>query len=182
MRALGVEQEKWRQFAGPGRWNDPDMLVIGKVGGPWGRKLYPTRLTPDEQYTHLTLWSLLAAPLLIGCPLDEADEFTLSLLTNDEVLAVNQDELGRQAAQTIVDGRKQVWVKELVDGSRAIGLFNFAGEPQEVALSWAALGLAAPARVRDLWRQQDLPRNPETFSAKVPRHGAVMLQVWPAAQ
>ena len=81
----------------PGHWNDPDMLVVGKVG--WGPNLHPTGLTPDEQYTHITLWCLLSAPLLIGCDMTQLDDFTLSLLTNDEVLAVDQDPLGKQATR-----------------------------------------------------------------------------------
>src|SRR5581483_5266440 len=110
----GFSQDKWAPFAGPGHWNDPDMLVVGDVG--WGPKLHPTQLTPDEQYTHITLWCMLASPLLIGCDMTHLDDFTLSLLSNDEVLAVDQDPLGKQAAQTVVDGRRQIWVKELADG------------------------------------------------------------------
>jgi alpha-galactosidase len=158
------------------------MLVIGKVGGPWRHGLEPTRLTPTEQYTHITLWSLLSAPLLIGCPLDELDPFTLNLLTNDEVLAIDQDELGHQAAQKIVDGRRQIWVKELADGSHAIGVLNLASEAQDVVFTWTQLGLAAPRRVRDPWRQQDLTVDPRGFSAKVPRHGMTLIRVWAAAQ
>jgi alpha-galactosidase len=179
MSTIGFGQEKWRPFAGPSHWNDPDMLVVGYVDVGKGRNLHPTRLTPNEQYTHITLWSLLCSPLLIGCDLERLDPFTLNLLTNDEVLAVNQDELGAQATQTLVDGRKQIWVKNLADGSRAIGLFNLAQEPQEVSVGWSQLKLTKPARVRDLWRQRDLSVDEDKIAAVVPRHGAFFIRVWP---
>ena len=90
---IGFGQDQWAPFAGPGHWNDPDMLVVGWVSV--GSAIHPTRLTPDEQYTHISLWCLLSAPLLIGCEMDKLDAFTLNLLTNDEVLAVDQDALGQ---------------------------------------------------------------------------------------
>lgn len=179
VKKIGFQQEKWREFAGPGHWNDPDTLVVGKNGRPWGPTLVPTRLTPDEQYTQVSLWSLLAAPILIGCPLDDIDAFTLSLLTNDEVLEINQDELGRQAAQTLVDGRRQVWAKPLSDGSCAIGLFNLAAIPQEVGIAWSKAGIKNPRRMRDVWRQQDLAVPSDGARLQVPRHGAMLLRVWP---
>ena len=101
MSKKGFGQDKWEPFAAPGHWNDPDMLVVGRVG--WGNP-HPTGLTPDEQYTHITLWCLLCAPLLLGCDLDKLDDFTLNLLTNDEVLGVNQDALGKQALCIARDG------------------------------------------------------------------------------
>jgi alpha-galactosidase len=173
---IGFAQERWRPFAGPGHWNDPDMLVVGRVG--WGNP-HPTRLTPNEQYTHISLWCLLAAPLLLGNDLEKIDDFTLNLLTNDEVLAVNQDPLGRQAAQVLVDGRRQVWVKELEDGSRAVGLFNLARHDQILTVEWSRLDLKGAQRVRDLWRQKDLGVAAEKFTAVVPRHGVVLIKVTP---
>lgn len=124
MSRIGFSQDKWAEYAGPGHWNDPDMLVVGHVG--WGPKLHPTRLTPDEQYTHITLWSLLASPMLIGCDMTQLDEFTLSLLSNDEVIAVNQDALGKQARRIGDDGNDgtEVWSRQLSDGTTAVGLFN----------------------------------------------------------
>jgi len=100
---IGFSQDRWAPFAGPGYWNDPDMLVVGMVG--WGTP-HPTKLTPDEQYTHISLWCLLSAPLLLGADLDKLDDFTLSLLTNDEVLAVNQDSLGKDHPSS------RLWVKK----------------------------------------------------------------------
>jgi len=179
LRTIGFSQNKWRAFAGPGHWNDPDMLIVGNLG--WGPKLHATHLTPNEQYTHLSLWCLLSAPLLIGCPIEQMDAFTLNLLTNDEVLAIDQDELGQEAAQIKVDGRRQIWVKELADGSRAIGLFNLAEHEQEITVAWSDLGLAGPQAVRDLWRQQDLGSRADAYAAQVPRHGVVLIRVRPAA-
>ena len=176
MTKNGFSQDKWRPFGGPGHWNDPDMLVVGNVG--WGPKLHASKLTPNEQYTHISLWCLLASPLLIGCPIEQMDAFTLSLLTNDEVLAIDQDELGREAKQFRVQGDQQVWVKELADGSRAVGLFNLGEQPQEISLTWAELGLAGEPRVRDLWRQRDIGAEGSGFNAMVPRHGVVLVRVW----
>lgn len=124
MSSKGFGEDKWAEFAGPGHWNDPDMLVVGMVG--WGPKLHPTALTPDEQYTHITLWSLVAAPLLIGCDMTQLDDFTLGLLTNDEVLAVDQDPLGKQAVHVKHDVEHgiDILARPLSDGTLAVGLFN----------------------------------------------------------
>ena len=104
----------------------------------WGPKLHASHLSVNEQYTHITLEPLVRSTL-IGCPIEQMDSFTLSLLTNDEVLAIDQDELGHEAKQVVVDGRRRVWVKDLADGSHAIGVFNLAHEAQDVTVgrSWA---------------------------------------------
>lgn len=124
MTGNGFSQDKWAKFAVPGHWNDPDMLVVGYVG--WGPKLHSTHLTHDEQITHITLWCLLASPLLIGCDMTKLDDFTLSLLTNDEVLAIDQDALGQEARRISEDTEKgtEVWARPLADGTMAVGLFN----------------------------------------------------------
>ncbi len=114
------------EYAGPGHWNDVDMMIVGMVSVASGRNFHPTRLTRDEQYTHVSLWSLLAAPLLIGCDMTKFDDFTLSLLTNDEVLAVDQDPLGKQATRVVDDPTAgiEIWARPLADGTMAVGLFN----------------------------------------------------------
>ena len=122
MCSLGFGQTKWAPYNGPGHWVDPDMLVVGMVG--WGPKLHYTRLTPDEQYTHMSLWALLASPLLIGCDMAQLDDFTLSLLTNDEMIEVNQDPLGKPGMIVSQQGDVVVYAKPLEDGSMAVGLFN----------------------------------------------------------
>jgi alpha-galactosidase len=180
MAGIGFSQNRWKEFAGPGHWNDPDMLVVGKVG--WGPNLHPTGLTPDEQYTHISLWCLLAAPLLIGCDLADMDEFTLGLLTNDEVLEVDQDPLGRAADRITQDGDTEVWAKEMEDGSKAVGLFNRGLFESEVEIAWSDLGVKGPQRVRDLWRQKDLDVFPDGFKTTVSSHGVVLVRVFPAAK
>jgi alpha-galactosidase len=187
MAGIGFEQGKCSPYAGPGHWNDPDMLVVGQVG--WGPSLHASKLTPDEQYTHISLWSLLASPLLIGCDLSQLDPFTLNLLTNDEVLAINQDELGRQAIRIRKEDGIEIWSKPLADGSFALGFF-YTGEQSPVdAFSWGEepakrsisinckdLGITEAFTVRDLWRQKDLGQFRE-FTAEVPFHGVVLVKL-----
>jgi alpha-galactosidase len=176
MSGIGFAQTGHEQFAGPGHWNDPDMLVVGKVG--WGPALHPTRLTPNEQYTHISLWCLLSAPLLIGCDMTQMDDFTMGLLTNDEVLAVDQDPLGQQASRTYFDDEGQeVWARSLSDGTKAVGLFNRSEMPSTVTCKWSDLGLNGKQPARDLWRQKDLGEFDGQFGAEVPRHGVVLIKV-----
>ena len=163
------------KFAGPGHWNDPDMLVVGRLG--WG-KLRPTRLTPNEQYTHISLWCLLSAPLLIGCDMSQLDKFTLSLLSNDEVLAVDQDALGKQASRIWQNGDLEIWAKDMGDGSKAVGLFNRGEFATNIELKFSDLGISGKHRVRDLWRQKHLGAFSNTFNATVPRHGVVLVRIW----
>src|SRR5690349_5816279 len=190
MSKIGFGQAGHERYAGPGRWNDPDMLVVGMVG--WGPELHRTRLTPDEQYTHISLWSLLAAPLLIGCDLDRLDPFTLNLLTNDEVIAVDQDPLGKGATRAATRDGVQIWVKEMQDGSKAVGLFYTGAEsmktpadyfswkpraPRRVTLTNADAGIRGRFTVRDIWRQKFLGTFDRSYAAKVPYHGVVLLRV-----
>jgi hypothetical protein len=174
MSAIGFQQAENARFAGPGHWNDPDMLVVGRVG--WGPDLHPSRLTPDEQYTHISLWCLLSAPLLIGCDLESLDPFTLNLLGNDEVLALDQDTLGRPAEPRLEDKSIQVWIKELADGERALGIFNLGRETVTYTLDFAAAGLPASLNLRDLWRQRDLGRTRHRYAMKIPGHGVTLLK------
>lgn len=193
LSSIGFSQGQCSPYAGPGHWNDPDMLVVGMVG--WGPHLHPTGLTVNEQYTHISLWALLAAPMLIGCDLDRLDDFTLNLLTNDEVLAVNQDPLGSQASPMVkgagfhmknTPGEEtppamtgplyQVWMKDLSDGSKAIGIFNVSGETQSIILDLHALGFEGKTGLRDLWRQKDLGVYDQEYRARVPAHGVVLLK------
>ncbi|UCD49241.1 MAG: glycoside hydrolase family 27 protein [Phycisphaerales bacterium] len=176
MAGIGFAQDKCSPYACPGHWNDRDMLVVGKVG--WGPNLRDSHLTPNEQYTHMSLWCLLCSPLLIGCDLTQLDEFTLNLLTNDEVLEVNQDPLGRQARRVSQDGYLEVWAKKMEDGSAAVGLFNRDETPKTVTAQWSDLGLTGPQRVRDLWRQKDLGTFTGQFEAEIPRHGCVLVRLF----
>ncbi|MCF7972401.1 MAG: NPCBM/NEW2 domain-containing protein, partial [Phycisphaerae bacterium] len=172
---IGFSQDQYQAHAGPGHWNDPDMLVLGQVG--WGRELRPSELSPHEQYTHMSLWCLLNAPLLLGCDVTQLDDFTLNLLTNDEVLAVNQDPLGEPARRLARDGMTEVWAKTMANGSKAVGLFNRSQAPDRVTVQWEDLGVTGSQQVRDLWRQKDLGVFPTAFTAQVPRHGVVLVSI-----
>jgi hypothetical protein len=171
MSGIGFNQDKAAPYAGPGHYNDPDMLVVGKVG--WGPALHNTRLTYDEQYTHISLWSLLASPLLIGCDMGHLDRFTLSLLTNDEVIAINQDALGKEARQYVKKDGYQIWVKELTGGRKAIGLFNMTDKYQTISLPKTDAALKGFTKFRDAWRQQNLT----AVSGKVAPHGVLLVTV-----
>lgn len=169
-------QDMWAPFARPGHWNDVDMMVLGVLG--WWDAPRPARLKADEQYTHMSAWCLLSAPLLLGCDLTQLDDFTISLLTNDEVLAVNQDALGKQATVVSRLGDLGVMAKDMEDGSKAAGLFNLEDKGvQKVVLKWSDLKLSGRYIVRDLWRQKDLGVFDSEFSADVPEHGVVMVQL-----
>jgi hypothetical protein len=175
LSGIGFSQGKCSPFSAPGRWNDPDMLVVGWVG--WGPALHYTRLTPGEQYTHISLWSLLSAPLLIGCDLSQLDAFTLNLLTNDEVIAVNQDPLGKQATQAKANESYEIWVKDLEDGSKAVGLFNLTEQPLNVPVDLKDLKLKGRWNIRDLWRQTDLGAVEQHFEMNVLPHGVMLIKV-----
>jgi alpha-galactosidase len=178
---IGFSQDRWAPFAGPGRWIDPDMLQVGSVGVPntFVRQLRPSRLTPDEQYSQVSLWALIAAPLILSCDIESMDAFTLGLLTNAEVIDVNQDPLGAAAMPAVRRGPHEVWVKRLEDGARAAGLFNRADGEETVKVRWADLGLQGPQTVRDLWRQKDLGLFPESFETTVPAHGVALVKIAP---
>jgi alpha-galactosidase len=178
MSEIGFKQDKAAPFAKPGNWNDPDMLIVGEVG--WG-KMHPTRLTADEQYTHISLWCLLSAPLLIGCDMEKFDAFTLNLLSNDEVLALDQDALGKQATCVITNSDVRVYEKEMEDGSRALGFFNLGAGPVELRFAeFAKLGLIGKQHVRDLWRQEnlaDVDAATGSLSMTIPGHGVLLYKL-----
>jgi len=173
---IGFSQSPWAPFAGPGHWNDPDMLVVGYVG--WG-KPRPSGLTADEQYTHISLWCLLSSPLMLGCDMSKLDDFTMGLLTNDEVLELDQDPLGKQATRVAAVGEHEVWAKDMADGSKAVGLFNRGQAPATVTAEWSALAVKGPQKLRDLWRQKDLGAFDGKYEATVPSHGVLLLRLWP---
>ena len=175
--SIGFDQQRWAPFAGPGHWPDADMLVVGLVG--WGPKLHYTKLTPDEQYTHMSLWAMLASPLLIGCDLARIDPFTKSLLTNDEVIDVNQDPLGVHAVSISEDDEHAIYVKHLEDGAMAVALFNKTLRPATLRFNLKQIGLRGMQTVRDLWRQKDIAETGDSFEAGVNPHGVVFLKLYP---
>ena len=165
------------KYGGPGAWNDPDYLLLGYLSN-WKGQTAPTPLTPNEQYAHVSLWCLLAAPLIFSGDITRLDDFTLSLLTNDEVLEVDQDPLGKPGRRVAREGDNEVWVKDMEDGSKVAGLFNRGETATTVTAKWSALGLTGKQRVRDLWRQQELGTRTEQFASKVPSHGVVLVRLW----
>jgi len=162
-RQVGLES-----YAGPGHWNDPDMLEVGNG-----------QLTYDENKAHFSLWSILAAPLMLGNDIRALKPEIHQILTNKEVIAVNQDPLGRQGRKVRDDGDYEVWSKELADGTRAVLLFNRSQQESEIAFAWPEIGYPArlSATVRDLWLKKDLGKHKESYAAKVPSHGVVMLRL-----
>ncbi len=172
LAAYGFGQAGIEKWAGPGGWNDPDNLLIGKI--KWDGHLMPAPLTHNEQYTYMTLWSLMDAPLVFGGDMTQLDPFTLSLLTNSEVIAVNQDALGKQAAPASRHGTLEVWSKPMEDGSVAVGLFNRGDQATAVTALWSDLGIHGKRTVRDLWRQKDVGKFDHEFHATVGPHGAEM--------
>jgi alpha-galactosidase len=177
-----VMSKAMTKYSSPGHWNDPDMLVLGKVG--WGPSLHVSRLTPNEQLAHMTLWCMASAPLLIGCDMTQMDKFTHDLLTNTEVLDVNQDPLALPPVRAASSGNMEVWVRPLFDGTLALALFNRGRTAEHVGVKWADLNSAlAPAEkisgqqpVRDLWKRKNLG-SLEGYETELPRHGAALLKI-----
>ena len=187
LQEIAFSQDRWTPYACPGHWNDPDMLVVGRLG--WG-KVRENRLTRDEQITHITMWAVLAAPMLAGCDLTGLDDFTIRLLCNDEVLAVNQDSGGeqgyciRELRRSDESGRNVVhqcvYRRHLADPGApglAVAMFNRADAPAVVEVSWDELGVSGPRTVRNLWARKDAGVFDGAFAAGVPAHGAQLFRV-----
>jgi alpha-galactosidase len=166
MSVIGFSQNGLEQYAGPGHWNDPDMLEVGNG-----------HMSHDEYLTHMSLWCLLAAPLLAGNDLSRVTADTLSILTNPEVIAVDQDGRGIQGHRVWEQGPYEIWAKPLADGSTAVGLFNRGEDRERITLNFSNINLAESATVRDLWARKDLGRSSGSFSPEVPRHGVVLVKV-----
>lgn len=174
--ATGFAMAPYAGFVGPGRYNDPDALMVGQIIGRETGDLRPTRLTADEQYTQVSLWSLLAAPLTLGNHLPALDEFTRNLLSNSEVIAINQDALAKSAVRVMDRNGWQVWVKELEGGGRAVGVFNMGARWGRFELDPALVGNGAQGlQARDAWRQRDLPAVRGNWVVAVPSHGVALL-------
>jgi len=159
-----------QSYAGPGHWNDPDMLEVGNGG-----------MTDTEYRSHFSLWSILAAPLIAGNDLRTMRPEIREILTNQEVNAIDQDPLGREGERVWKNGDLEVWAKQLKDGSRAVVLFNRGASEREISVYWESLGYPDhfSAAVRDLWQHKDLGKFTGKFAASVPSHGVVMVTVKP---
>jgi alpha-galactosidase len=168
METIGFSQFAIAPYAKPGHWNDPDMLEVGNGG-----------MTNDEYRTHMSLWCLLAAPLLAGNDLRAMSDETKEILMNKEAIAIDQDKAAKPAKRISQAGDAEAAVRPLADGSIAVGLFNRAEHPQEVSVAWESLGLAGKRlHVRDLWKHATAPADSSHFKAMVPTHGVALLRVF----
>ena len=166
MASIGFDQNGLEKFAAPGQWNDPDMLEVGNGG-----------MNEDEYRTHMSLWAILAAPLIAGNDLTQMTPYTVAMLTNPEVIAVDQDPLGKQGFRVTQQGPFEVWMKPMADGSKVVGLFNRQHSSEQMSVSFSALNIRKSARVRDLWLRKDLGSFEGTFSPYVPSHGVVLTRI-----
>jgi alpha-galactosidase len=164
------KQDGLETYAGPGHWNDPDMLEVGNGG-----------MTVTEYRSHFSFWCLLASPLIAGNDLRDMTLQIKEILTNMEVIAVNQDAAGMQGRRVKKSGETEVWSRQLRDGSRAVILFNRGASDADVSVNWEDLGYPGhlSASVRDLWKKKDLGKSTGSFSAKVASHGVAMIKVTP---
>ncbi|WP_319268604.1 putative Ig domain-containing protein [uncultured Draconibacterium sp.] len=171
-------QNKWLEvYRGePGHFLDPDMMVVGKQMMQ-SKELVPSRLTADEQYTHITLWTLWASPMLMGCPVDQMDDFTFNLFSNSEVLDIHQDATAVGGIPVFQKDGIEIVVKDLENGEKAIGLFNKNATEQVVTMDWETVGLEGKKKLRDVWRNKDIGTFKDSFSASVRSHGTILIRV-----
>lgn len=158
-------------FAGPGHWNDPDMLEVGNGG-----------MTDDEYRAHFALWAMLAAPLMAGNDLSTMNAATAAILTNREVIAIDQDLLGIEAHRAVKLADTEIWVRQLAGGSQAVAILNRSTEPRSVRLDWSAMNLPSYMLldIRDLWQARDLPQASGSLNVEVKPHAVMLLRVTPA--
>jgi len=168
MSVIGFQQNGLEKYAGPGHWNDPDMLEVGNGG-----------MTRDEYRTHMALWAILAAPLLAGNDLRSMNAETKELLLNTEVIAVDQDAKGAQGHRVWDEGPLEIWTRPLADGGQAVGLFNRGESTLLMTLEMKQLGVSGTVHLRDLLDHKDLGTATGSFTTQVPEHGVVMLKVSP---
>jgi len=166
METIGFSQAGLARFAAPGHWNDPDMLEVGNGG-----------MNADEYRTHMSLWAILAAPLLAGNDLSSMTPETVALLTNKDVIAVDQDRAGKQGDRVSAMGPIEIWVRSLADGSKAVGIFNRHPGPMNATVDFKQLGFNHAVKARDLWLQKDLGNLDSTYNANIPGHGVLFLRV-----
>lgn len=168
---IALTNAQYGDYVGPGSWNDPDYIQIGFLGDK------PTKLTPNEQYAFMSLWCLLPAPLVYSGQLNKMDAFTLNVLCNPEVIAVDQDALGKAAKIVTKSDESFLLVKELDDGSKAVGLCNSGEVPINITFEFSEVGVSGKQVVRDLWKQKNLGSFRNKFTATVPRHGVVLVRI-----
>ena len=167
MSKIGFNQAGLAPYARPGHWNDPDMLEIGNGG-----------MSDTEYKTHMSLWSMLAAPLMAGNDLRSMSKSILDILTNPEVIAIDQDPMGRQARRLSQSGDQEIWLRDLANGRRAVAFFNRGPKEAQITLQWSEAGFTKPpAKARDVWEHRDLKLQGPEYTAAVPSHGVVLLRL-----
>jgi len=176
---IGFANAEHFAAAGPGHWNDPDYILIGYVGNAFHDQDAPTLtpLTPNEQYSYMSMWSLMASPLFYSGDMSHLDAFTLNVLCNSEVIDIDQDALGKQAGIVRHNANEFVLSKPLEDGTLAVGLFNLAEAKAKLTVKWDELGLKGRFRIRDVWRQKDIGDAAEEFSIEVGPHGVAFIHL-----
>lgn len=181
--AIGFANADHSQYAGPGGWNDPDYILIGTVGDARNQNAgaRQTQLTAEEQYSYMSMWSLMAAPLFFSGDMARLDVFTRNILCNAEVIDIDQDALGKQAAIVRKTDTEFILARPLADGSLAIGLFNLTTAPRTLTVSWSDLGVSGRQVVRDVWRQRDVGAFHTAYSTEVPAHGVELMRLIPKA-
>jgi alpha-galactosidase len=178
--SIGMSNAKHWSFAKPGGWNDPDYLLIGWVGNAHGmQEGKPTTLNPNEQYSYMSMWALMAAPLIFSGDMEKLDPFTLNILCNAEVIDIDQDPLGKQGRIVRQNRNEFILAKPLADGSTAVGLFNLAPTPRKMTVTLVDLGIDGPVATRDPWRQQALGILTGSVTTTVPRHGVQLVRLTP---
>lgn len=166
MIAIGFSQAGLSKYAGPGHWNDPDMLEVGNG-----------KMTEDEYKTHMSLWVILAAPLLAGNDLSKMTDTDKSILMNKDAIAIDQDSLGKQGDRLYESGDLDVWTKPLSRGRVAVGLFNRSWSVRDVSVNLAEIGFRSGGNVRDVWEKKDLGHLSGNVVRRLPKHGAALLIV-----
>lgn len=177
--SVGFANAALYSYAGPGGWNDPDYILIGMVGDANNiqQPANPTDLTANEQYSYMSMWSLMAAPLFFSGDMTKLDAFTLNVLCNAEVIDIDQDPLGKQAVLVHKSPQDLILAKPLEDGAIAVGLFNLTERPARISVDWNQLGRSGRQAVRDVWRQKNMGVFEESFAAKVPPHGVALVRL-----
>jgi alpha-galactosidase len=164
---IGFSQDRFFPYVRPGHWNDPDMLEIGNG-----------KMTDTEYRTHMSLWSMLAAPLIAGNDVRNMAPSIHDILTNREVIAIDQDVAGHQAKRVWQSGQQEIWTKDLAGGDTALAVFNRAPGAAKVTFRWADIWVSkTPASIRDLWRKTEQNGAGPGYSAEVPGHGVILLRV-----
>lgn len=177
--SVGFANAALDAYAGPGGWNDPDYILIGTVGDAHHGNLAAksTSLSPGEQYSYMSMWALMAAPLFFSGDMTKLNDFTLNILCNSEVIDIDQDSLGKQARVIRRTPQEFILAKPLEDGSIAIGLFNLSTEPRAISIAWADAGGSGPLVVRDAWRHQDIGAFANGFTSQVAGHDVALIRL-----